>query len=206
MKAPKVVLGFGGLSDPAFESKALAILAAMTGNPNFPSPTPTIADLTTAVQQYSDALSAAQTRDKVKVATKNSTRDQLKILLRNLSYNVNLTANGDVAKLTSSGFNMGSQQNNSQIMTGAENFKVELGKNSGEAVSSVNGMRAAKTYVSQYTFFPVTADSKWESVFSSTSSITITGLEPLKQYCFRMIITGSRNQSVQTDVITKTIV
>ena len=188
MKAPKIVLGFYKLSDPAFETKALAIVAAMTGNPNLPSPTPPLADLSTAVQNYSGALSAAPTRDKLKVSIKNDMRSNLETVLQNLSFNVN------------------SETSNPQPMSLPENFKVELGANSGEVVISVNSVPGARSYIYQYTPFPVTTDSKWENAYSSSSSNTISNLDVLKQYCFRIVITGPRDQSAQTGVITKTVV
>jgi hypothetical protein len=60
------------MADSALEGLALAIAAAITGNPNFPEPTLSLSALNDSINAYSDALALAKTRDKVKVAIKIS--------------------------------------------------------------------------------------------------------------------------------------
>ena len=48
MKNPRIVNGFDNLNDANLAVRTQAIVAAMTGNTNFPTPTPSLADVTTA--------------------------------------------------------------------------------------------------------------------------------------------------------------
>ena len=68
MKTSKILTAFSKLSDNNLESMALAISTAMTANPNFPEPQPSLAEFNDSIKAFSDALALAKTRDKVKVA------------------------------------------------------------------------------------------------------------------------------------------
>ena len=103
---PKIVFNLNRLSDSNLETKTQTIALAMTGNPNFPTPTPSLTQVTAAVQGYSDALSAAKSRDKVKVSIKNDVRASLIATMRTLANYVSLTAAGDRSMLISSGFDV----------------------------------------------------------------------------------------------------
>jgi hypothetical protein len=206
MKKSKILLNFSSYSDSKFQTKSEAILAAMTGNANFPSPVPTIADLTTAINLYAVALSAAESKDKTKIAIKNDMRTSLETLLVNLAASVTATAAGNRSMLISSGFDVSSDTRNQRVLGAVENFQVVPGASSGEMISSVNSVLNAKSYIHQYTPDPVTPDSSWAFAYSSACSATIAGLQPVKKYWFRIIVAGAHNQSVQTDAISKAVV
>jgi hypothetical protein len=206
MKQTKILTNFLRLTDSKFQTKSEAIQVAMTGNANFPSPVPTIADLTTAINLYSVALSAAESKDKTKIAIKNDMRTSLETALVNLAASVTATAAGSRSMLVSSGFDVSSDVKNPRVLGGVENFQVLAGASPGEVISSVNSVLNGNGYIYQYTPDPLAADSNWVSLYSSSCSAAITGLQALKKYWFRIIITGSRNQSVQTDAISKTVV
>ncbi|MBV8860139.1 MAG: hypothetical protein JOZ02_24625, partial [Acidobacteria bacterium] len=56
----KVKLNFDRLSIPEKVARAQQVVAAMTGNTNFTTPTPTLAALTTAINELETATSDAQ--------------------------------------------------------------------------------------------------------------------------------------------------
>lgn len=206
MKNPTIILNFRRLSDANLEIKAQAISAAMTGNANFPTPTPDLAAFNTMIQAYSDALSAAKTRDKVKVSIKKDRRAELVALLIQLANYVSFTAAGDRSILMSSGFDLGRDSANPQPLQKPQNFKVSFGENSGELITSLSSVAGARTYIHQITPAPATDQSIWESVYLGSVTNTFSGLEPLKQYCFRVAVAGSKGQVVYTEIITKTAV
>lgn len=72
----KLNLGFGKYSDSNLLVAGQAILVAMTGNTHFPTPSPTLATVTTAINDYSAALSAAKEGGKTNVATKNAKKNK----------------------------------------------------------------------------------------------------------------------------------
>ncbi|MEO5941820.1 MAG: hypothetical protein ABIP30_10590 [Ferruginibacter sp.] len=73
MKTSKLNLAFSRYTDDSQETKAESILQGLTGNANFPSPVPSLTELQTGITNYSTALVAAATKDRVKVAEKTST-------------------------------------------------------------------------------------------------------------------------------------
>ena len=85
METPFISLGFCKLADANLVTKTDAIVAGMTGNANYPAPTPAIATVQTAAAAFQDALVAAADGGKVKTAQKNAAREVLLGLLRNLA-------------------------------------------------------------------------------------------------------------------------
>lgn len=52
----KLSISFGAYTDANLQTLSESILQSMTNNPNFPNPTPTIADFSNAVAKYNDAI------------------------------------------------------------------------------------------------------------------------------------------------------
>ena len=71
MKILRITNGFDKLTDAALETRANAILTAITGNPAFPTPTPTIAELQNVLNTYSNALAKAEQGSPLEKAVKN---------------------------------------------------------------------------------------------------------------------------------------
>jgi hypothetical protein len=55
----RITNGFDRLSDAQLEVKANTIVSSITGNSNFPTPTPTLADVQIAITAYTAALATA---------------------------------------------------------------------------------------------------------------------------------------------------
>ena len=107
MLQPKLILGLERRSDPDLLAYGGAAVTAMKENPAFPPPwgdtTPSWDQLDWAYQAYRDAYYAALTHDSQKIALRNGARRSFIELLKRLAAYVEFTANGDVAKLGSSG-------------------------------------------------------------------------------------------------------
>jgi len=205
MKTSKIVLGLIKLNDGQLEDLALAIAAAMTGNANFPEPSPALADLNNSIKLFSDGLAFAKTRDKVKVAIKNSLRNNLELLLTNLANYCSYTAKGDRAILSSSGFSLNAATNAPKSLASPENFTVQPGSNAGEVFIYINSVPNAKTYLFLYGPFPI-ANEAWLHAIGSKPHSTITGLVPGTTYSFKIGATGSKGQVVYTGTISKMVV
>jgi hypothetical protein len=81
-----------------------AIILAMTDNDNFPTPSPALTAVTAANDAAKAAIAAAADGGRVFTAIKDAKMAQLAAEVRPLAYYVTITANGDMAKLLSSGF------------------------------------------------------------------------------------------------------
>ena len=193
------------MSDARLQEHARAVIAAMQGNQNFAEAQPMLTAVNEALSVFTEALSQAKTRDRVKVAFKNEVRVKLASTLRTLANFCTFKADGERSVLASSGFALNSEQRTTASLALPENFSVRVGNNSGEVVLSVNKVPKALAYIFNYAAGPVTQTS-WLYSSSSLPSITLTGLEPLIQYSFKVTVIGRRGQTTSTDIITKPVV
>lgn len=205
MKSPRITTSFTALSDGNLEKKALAIIDAMTDNANFPTPTPALSDVSAALTDYSNALSLAQNRDKLQVAIKNTKRKTLLNLLKELATYVNFIANGNKSVIISAGFDASKDGVSAPPLTQPKNFKVKSGMNSGQAITSISGVKGARSYVHQCTPDPLTDASVWESNFVTTRTFTFEGMVPGKKTWFRVGAVGTGKQRAYTDPISMVI-
>lgn len=83
-------------SAPALITYARGIVMRMTANPSFPSPTPTLAAVTQAIDDLQSAETAALARTKGAATTRDDKRAALLVLLQELRGYIQVTANASV--------------------------------------------------------------------------------------------------------------
>lgn len=199
MRIQKLTLNFSRLTDAAFENKAKHILASMTANPNFTDPIPTLAELQTAITNYSNAMVAAAELGKNNVATKNKYRTELELLLYQLGMYVMFIANGDVTILISSGYTL-SKEPEPQHLDNPGMVVLENGITSGQLVSTVSRPRGSRGFVHEICDEQPTPATVWTSTPGSRSSFVFNRLVPGKQYWVRVAATGSGGQIAYSTV------
>src|SRR5436305_7375855 len=91
-------------SDALLVTGTQTIVNSLTNNPDYPTPTPTLGTVTTALNAFTVAIADAAEGGKEETAIKNAKRAELVSLLRQLASYVGVTCGGDMAKLLSSGF------------------------------------------------------------------------------------------------------
>lgn len=202
----RIKLDFGRYGDAALLVLVQAIFAALTGNPFFPSPNPTLANFKTFIDAYAAALSAAQDRGKNSVAAKNARKLELVNLLFNLALDTMQTADGDEEKLVSSGFPLTKIRGPKQPLGIPFILKVEVGANSGELHITIEFLPGARTFVIQYSEDPLSETSEWISLNTTRTKATITGLETGKRYRIRIVAYGTDNQMTVSDPVLSKIV
>lgn len=79
-------------------------LTSLTGNPNFPTTTPTLADMNAALAAFVTAVADAVNGGRELVSLKQAKRAELTALARQLASDLTIQSNGDMTKLISSGF------------------------------------------------------------------------------------------------------
>ena len=205
MKTSKITLGFSRLSDDQLEGRALAIVAAMTGNKNFPEPTPAMADLNNSIQLFSDALALAKTGDRAKVAVKNKLRQNLEFMLVSLANYCSYTAKTDRSILASTGFSLNAESNTVKTLAPPENFTVQPGNHSGEVLLYVNTVTNARTYL--FLYGPSTMSNEaWFLAVNSQPYFTLTGLTRGATYNFKIGVAGSKGQVLFTNVVAAMVI
>jgi len=87
-------------------ARAQTILEALSGNQNFPCPTPDLPTVLDAATTFAMAWADAVEGSPSMTVARNAARGMLVRLLRQLAGHVQATAKGDVATLLSSGFTL----------------------------------------------------------------------------------------------------
>jgi len=98
--------GLTGLRPTDKVAKALLLDMKMTGNANFPTPSPTLAELLAGRGSLEVAIAEAMGGDHEKVFLRNKAEAELDKLIVRLAMYVSQVANGDAAIILSSGFEL----------------------------------------------------------------------------------------------------
>src|SRR6266513_5692934 len=85
-------------SDALLVTGTQTIVNSLTSNPDYPTPTPTLATVTTALNAFTVAIADAATGGKEQTAIKIAKRAELVSLLRQLASYVGVNCGGDMAK------------------------------------------------------------------------------------------------------------
>lgn len=202
MKQNRINLSFEKYSDADFENKVTYIIECMTGNANFGTPVPPLADVQAALDKFSDALTAAAGLDRVAVAEKNKCREDLVQLVVQLGNYVIYIANGNTAILASSGYTP-SKQREPRNITNPGNVTLSNGVTSGELVAKVKRVSGASAYFYQITGEEPTENTQWVSTSGTRSQFTFTDLVPGKRYWVRMAAIGRDQQVAYSPVATQ---
>lgn len=202
---PRINLGFGNLSGPAFNKKTGSIYEGMFENPDFPTPTPDMATFNAARLAYSNALEKAASRSVDDIVARNQARSVVTDMLVELGNYVTLTANGDLAKLVKTRFDLRKQRETKSDMQKPQNLRLADGVNPGMVDISVDAVKGARSYSHQYTMDPLTPESVWTVISSTSRKITISGLESGKKIWCRVAAVGVRNQFTYSDVLSRIV-
>lgn len=205
MANPKIRTDFSRYSDSNLDVKAKTIIAAMTGNPNFPSPVPPLAEVSAASADYSAALVAAKNGGKTEVAVKDQKRAALESLLITLAAYVTMVAKNDRAIMISSGFDLVKEREPLPPLEKPEIIKVVDGTNAGELQVIISPVTGATNYMYQYTLDPLSAQSNWAGQNSTLSKALLKDLESGKKYWCRVVAYGRNEQLVYSDPVSRIV-
>lgn len=205
MKYVKIKVGFDSYTDSDYLTFAKHVSQMMTGNTNFITPSPSLAYINTAITDYESALGKAINGSKTDTATKNQKRSNLTQLLQQLGYYVQTTANNDLAKALSSGFETVKDRTPSSVPPPPSNAIVKQGMHSGEAVVDCSREPSAAAYLCRYTLSITTP--VWVNLPAQTGhKFTITGLAKGKDVWACIAALNSAGTSDWSDIASATII
>ena len=148
-----VALGLKDLTVDEKSNQCDLILAGMTGNAHFPTPTPTLADLG-AVR---DEMMTAQTKQalallnyKKSTAALHAIEDKYSAKARQLGAYVEAQAAGDATVIQSSGMPVKHTSTAKRPMTQVEELSVTTGDAPGELDIHFHSVKGAKAYLIRY--------------------------------------------------------
>ncbi|WP_257670465.1 hypothetical protein [Parapedobacter tibetensis] len=165
--------GFTKFPDDELLVQASTVLQAMDGNANFPTPTPDLAEVTAARDDFSAKLAIARKRSgPEETSAKNDARLVLADLLKRLAFYVSTTANGNLTVLLSSGFRATAYPQQGRVPAQPFGALLARGRQSGQLVFSVYKVVGALYYEYRYgTKAEGDAEPQWGEPFVTTSSV-----------------------------------
>ena len=206
----KLIVTFDRLSISDFLTMSGSIVNAMTNNSHFKEPWAgqglTLEQLTAAYTAFEEAYHASLTRDTVKVAQRNETRQTLTDILKRLALSLELMAQGDVTALTTTGFELRHdivRTNSNELLPAPTDFRVTHGQLSGSFDVHVARLVGAGSYEVHIAEDNPNIESNWRHAISSVNSlhIIVTGLTPGKNYWVRIRGIDSNGGGVWSDPI-----
>lgn len=205
MKFVTLIKDYSKLSESNLDLKGGKIIAALTGNADFPVTMPTLLDFTTVKNTYSTNLVAASNGDRAAIAMKNQDKDSLLGAMRLLAINIEGLAQGNQAKMVSSGFDVAANGDSVPAMGAPKNFKVSDGLNAGEIKTSVKGVDHAMMYSHEYALALPDADTSWTTWVSSSVTCVFTELPGGTRVYARVGAIGRKEQLVYSDVLSRIV-
>lgn len=184
----RALIGFGSMLDDQLLSAATTIIAAMTGNSNFPTPTPALEDIQDLLDDFSTKLAAARKRGSPEdTALKDESFPLLVSGLQKLGYYVNSVADGRLSVLLSSGFPTNASSSPSLVPDSVLNVRTSDTNQSGQMRLDFQPQKKVRLY--EYCYRKVsTPEVPWsDRVVTGTSrNNVIAPLEPGQYYEVRV--------------------
>jgi hypothetical protein len=194
----KLALNFKETRDSDLYGLACAVVQKMTENEHFPDPGMLIIELEELKNQFRGAMTDAALKDREKIAYKNNVKVSLIQKLKQVGEFVLVESKGAELPMITSGFSLYKPVDEITLKKPAQ-FRITPGKNPGEMIMQVRRVKGARSYLYQWTPFPITSESVWESVVDTRCKKVISKLPLGVQYCFRMAAVGAHKQIIYTE-------
>jgi hypothetical protein len=167
------------------------VIAKMTGNAEYPTPTPTLASVQMALTAFQNALAEAKDGGTAKTAAKNAAREVLVGRVRSLALYVQQTCGDDLAVLLSSGFEAVKSPTPAGVLPAPDGVTLTQGTLSGSLDLRGRPVPNAGSYEAQKTT-SIANPNSWEPVGQFTAArMSLDGLTPGTTYWARLRAIGS---------------
>jgi hypothetical protein len=189
----RVSLAFASLTNTDLIAFVRNVVTLMTGNAQYPTPSPTLAAVTSAVDAFETAVHDALDGGKMAILTRNAARESLLTLMRQLAAYVQGNCDGSIVLLGSSGFGAVRAKSPSYLPDIPANQRLAQTGTSGELRLNFDRVPNAVNYSIQSATAPEGPWTDWG--LSTTTRVTIDGLTPGKVYWAQACANGSAGSS-----------
>jgi hypothetical protein len=205
IKMAIVVLKLKDKTIPELVEFARKIVTAMTGNPNFPLPSPTLATISTGATALENAYVAALNRDTEKKAIMRKSRNELEKLLTQEGDYVQSASAGDDLKILSAGMDVKAPPQPVGILPAPQNLVAKDVGNEGELELRWKKVNKSTGYLIQMSKDD-TSPVKWEFLAITTAAKFIAKELPSGELrYFRVSATNTNGNGSWSDVAKKRV-
>ena len=189
----KVLVGFTTDSNDYVLVEAKTVVSSMTDNEYFGLPIPPMVEVALGVETYENALiKARQTKSIQDMEAKKVAKLNLQNLLSRLANYVNLIADGDVAKLESSGFQLNKPRQAIGILDAPHAITLSSVR-TGQVDIKIDKVENASGYLVMYREM---GEDIWHNELLSKTTGTIKNLRSVARYEFKTAATSSASSSL----------
>jgi hypothetical protein len=203
----KVKLNFSRLTIPEKLSRVKQITTALTGNPNFPSPQPTLAQVTAAANDLEGAANTAQVaRQQAKTATskRDALEEVLNTMMGQLAAHVESISGDDETKILSAGMDVRDTTTpGSDPPSPPAALAMTEGDHGGELDAQWDRDARARSYITELSTNPNDPALWKQALVVTTSHATFSGLTSGQRYWCRVAAVNANGQSGWSDPATK---
>lgn len=192
----KVKAGLRGLNPKDKEQRAAIVYGQMNGNPDFPNPSPSMAEFHAAYLELKAANIAALDRGRMALARRDSAVARIDAYLTRLAGYVNSVCLGDHTKLMYSGFELVKRGTPISSLQAPTSFKVRPTSYPGEVRLSWNPVKGSRMYTIERAVEHANGELEWLRLDeTSRSYFTVTGLPSHVPCQFRVYARGTQVNS-----------
>jgi hypothetical protein len=199
----KIRLNLGSLTISEKIAKAQQIVNALTGNANFPTPSPALANVTSAANDLktaSDEVLAVRQTGKEKTAIQNQKEDALDQLLTQCAAYVESVAGTNEQLILSAGMDVRAPAvSSTELPAQPQGLTATAGDHDGEIDLSWDTVAGAKSYVIDKSADPATPTTWLHAGVSTRSTFAAQGLTSGTRYWFRVAAVNNNGQSGWSD-------
>ncbi|HCN77523.1 MAG TPA: hypothetical protein DIT13_10070, partial [Verrucomicrobiales bacterium] len=191
-----VKMGLNRKNNEQLTGYVQAFLGDMTGNPNFTTPQPPLADVQAGLTAFNAKLTEVSNLEsslRTSITQRNTLRTELERLMDAAAYYVQQTSNGNKAVILSSGLGVRNPRTNVHVLETPGNLRLTLTSNPGQARIQWNRVTHAMTYELQCSL-DVTP-RVWETIQASSRTSALKTLAVGHVYAFRVCAVGSPGRS-----------
>jgi hypothetical protein len=184
--------GFSELTPEELADKVAFIIAQLTGNPNFATTNPTLAVISAQLALLNNAIAMApgEARD----AAIEAARGPLEQMMQNLASNLEQTANGNMAALATTGFELRKAgARTGDAPDAPQNLRLRNLETSGDVQFLFDAVGRAKAYQFQTSYDPVNGPWQDYDPVSSSRKVIAHGLQRAKDVWGRVRAIGPNN-------------
>jgi hypothetical protein len=192
--------GLTSLKAAQMVSKSEYVESKMTGNVNFATPSPSVADVTAARMALVAALKEATSGSHEAVARKNAAVKSLRDLLTQLARYVNSVAANDVDKAVSSGFELAKTPNPVDKLDAPLELEARMSDYAGRIDLRWIRVHGARMY-QVYMCAGDPATGEWKVVGQCTAAkFQVKDVEPNKFFAFRVSALGRIGEGPASEI------
>ncbi len=177
------------------------IQQSLTGNPNFPTPVPTLLALDAVLDELELQINASATGNKVAIAAKKVARKNVIDTLRLMAVYVQSASGGVETKILSSGFEVRASSQPVGQVSAPQNVRVETTAVPGQSIVRCDAVKGATAYVVEINTGDPADELLWKlGAISSSVRVVINGLPSVHVVWFRMYAVGASGKGGVSDV------